>query len=129
MLYTGRERIPYHLGIQKGRRNTCSDYPRSTSLTFEGTVIVRITAKHKLHDRVSHVVVVITRNTVSCVYYTDNGEDAIGRFTKRAVAASENKIEDNNANGIRNRYKTDHHERPRRKLETVNRRCGLLTPP
>ncbi|GBP29741.1 hypothetical protein EVAR_94579_1 [Eumeta japonica] len=94
-------------------------------LTSEGTVIVRVAAKHKLHDSVPHVLVAIGRHTVSCMHYTADGKDAIGRFMKRAVAASE--IKDNNSKmAIRN---SDDHECRRRKLETVNRRCGLLTPP
>ncbi|GBP13716.1 hypothetical protein EVAR_71988_1 [Eumeta japonica] len=81
-------------GIWKRRRDKCPDYPQSTGLTSERTVIVWIASKHKLHESVSHAVVAITRHTVSCVYRTDNGEDAIGRFIKRAVTASENKIKD-----------------------------------
>ncbi|GBP87233.1 hypothetical protein EVAR_59129_1 [Eumeta japonica] len=75
--------------------------------TSEETIIVRIAAKHKLHDSVSHAVLAVTRHTVSCVYHTDDAEDAIGRFIKRAVVASENKIKDNNVKmSIRNRDKT-----------------------
>ncbi|GBP27430.1 hypothetical protein EVAR_17132_1 [Eumeta japonica] len=72
-------------------------------LTSEGTVIVRVAAKHKLHDSISHAVVAITCHTVSYVYYMDDGKNAIGRFIKWAVAAIENKIKDNNVKmAIRN---------------------------
>ncbi|GBP80833.1 hypothetical protein EVAR_99928_1 [Eumeta japonica] len=89
--------------IRKRRRDTCPDYQQST----RPDVIVRITAKHKLHDSVSLAVVGITLHTVSCVYYRDDGEDATGRFIKMAVAASENKIKDYNVKmAIRNWEKT-----------------------
>ncbi|GBP00839.1 hypothetical protein EVAR_69133_1 [Eumeta japonica] len=69
----------------------------SRGLTSEGTVIVRIVAIHKLPNTISHAMVEIMRYTVSCVFHTDNGEDVIGRFFKRAVAARGNKIKGNNA--------------------------------
>ncbi|GBP40472.1 hypothetical protein EVAR_25325_1 [Eumeta japonica] len=75
----------------KGEGTCVLTIHEAQGLTSEGTVIVRISAKHKSHDSVSHAVEVITRYTVSCVYYTDDGDDAIGRFIKEAVATSENK--------------------------------------
>ncbi|GBO99732.1 hypothetical protein EVAR_70801_1 [Eumeta japonica] len=84
-------------GYEKGEGTCVLTIHEAQGLTSEGTVIVRITEKHKTHDIVSHAMVAITRHTVSCVYYTDNGEDAIGRFMKKAVAENENKIKDNNA--------------------------------
>ncbi|GBP63254.1 hypothetical protein EVAR_56635_1 [Eumeta japonica] len=65
---------------------------KAQGLTSEETVIVRATAKWKLHDSVSYAVVEITRHAVSYVYYTEDGVDPIDRFIKRAVATSENKL-------------------------------------
>ncbi|GBP81634.1 hypothetical protein EVAR_74896_1 [Eumeta japonica] len=93
-------------GVREGEGTRFLTIHKAQSLTSEGTVIVRIAAKYKIHDSVSHAVVAITRHTVSCVYHTEDGEHAIGRFIRRAVAASENKIKDNNAKiAIRNRDK------------------------
>ncbi|GBP43378.1 hypothetical protein EVAR_34294_1 [Eumeta japonica] len=64
-------------------------YALNECLTSEGTVIVRTTMKLKLHDSIPHGV-------VYCVYYADNGEDEVGRFIKRALAASDKIIKDNN---------------------------------
>lgn len=62
-------------------------------LTFEKVVIVRtLTDKLELHDSVPHAVVAVSRHTVSCVYYTDDSEDATGRFIKRALAAGSKRI-------------------------------------
>ncbi|GBP22988.1 hypothetical protein EVAR_15662_1 [Eumeta japonica] len=52
------------------------------NLTSEGTVIVRTTAKLKLHDSILHAAVAITR-------HTDDDENAVGRFIKSALAASD----------------------------------------
>ncbi|CAH2094654.1 unnamed protein product [Euphydryas editha] len=38
------------------------------------------TERLHLHDSVPHAVVVVTRNTNTCVYYTDDEGDASGRF-------------------------------------------------
>ncbi|GBP16048.1 hypothetical protein EVAR_94389_1 [Eumeta japonica] len=76
-------------GLGEGDGTRVLTILKAQGLTSEGSVIVRITARHKLHDNVSHAVVVITRHTVSCVYYTDDGEDAIGTYIK--VAARQNK--------------------------------------
>ncbi|GBP37727.1 hypothetical protein EVAR_23777_1 [Eumeta japonica] len=84
-------------GFGKGEGTRDVTILEAQSLTSEGTLIVRVAATHKLHDSVSHAVVAITRDTVSCVYHTDDVEDTIERFIKRAMAASENKIKDKNA--------------------------------
>ncbi|GBP69956.1 hypothetical protein EVAR_85724_1 [Eumeta japonica] len=82
-------------GIEKREGTRVLTIHEVQVLTSEGTVILRIVVKHIIYDNVSHGVVAIMRHTVSCVYHRDNGEDAIGRFIKRA--ASENKIKDNYA--------------------------------
>ncbi|GBP44637.1 hypothetical protein EVAR_44165_1 [Eumeta japonica] len=84
-------------GFGKGKETHVLTIHEAQGLTTEGTVIVRITTIHKIHDSVSHAVVAITRHTVSYVYHTDDSKNAIGRFIKRAVTASENKIKNNNA--------------------------------
>ncbi|GBP39341.1 hypothetical protein EVAR_24322_1 [Eumeta japonica] len=84
-------------GFGKGEGTRVLTIHEAQGLMSEGTVIEKIVAKHKIHDSVSHAVVAVTRHTVSCVHHTDHGEDAIGRFIKRAVAASENQLKDNNA--------------------------------
>ncbi|GBP89848.1 hypothetical protein EVAR_64221_1 [Eumeta japonica] len=81
----------------KGKGTRVLTIDEAQGLTSEGTLIMRIAAKNKLHDHVSHAVVAMTRHTVSSAYYTDDDEDAIGRCIRRAVAASENKIKGNNA--------------------------------
>ncbi|GBP07573.1 hypothetical protein EVAR_91327_1 [Eumeta japonica] len=85
-IYTGRERIPNHPGIRKGRRDTCFDHPRGIGPDVRRNCHRARSRRNKLHDIVSHAVVAITRHTVSCVHHTDDGDDAIGRFIKRAVA-------------------------------------------
>ncbi|GBP07148.1 hypothetical protein EVAR_72274_1 [Eumeta japonica] len=71
------------IGIPK---ETCPDYPRS----IRSDIRRNHNANHGETD-ISHAVVAITRHTVSCVYRTNDGENAIGRFIERAVAASKNK--------------------------------------
>ncbi|GBP22068.1 hypothetical protein EVAR_94105_1 [Eumeta japonica] len=79
-------------GFGKGEVTRVLTIHEAQGLTSEGTIIVRIAAKRKIH-----AVVAITRYTVSYVYHTDDGADAIGRFIKKTVAASENKIKGINA--------------------------------
>ncbi|GBP23298.1 hypothetical protein EVAR_76012_1 [Eumeta japonica] len=63
-------------GFGKEKGSLVLTIQEAKGLMSQGTIIVRTTAKQKLHDSVSHAVVAITRHTVSCVYYTDDGEDA-----------------------------------------------------
>ncbi|GBP89299.1 hypothetical protein EVAR_65282_1 [Eumeta japonica] len=72
-------------------------YAINERLTSKGTIIVRTMTKQKLHDRILHAVVAITHHTIKYVYYTDDNEHAVGRFIKRAMAGSENKIKENKA--------------------------------
>ncbi|GBP65919.1 hypothetical protein EVAR_89412_1 [Eumeta japonica] len=100
--WRGKERIITQ-GFGKGEGTHVLTIHEAQGLTSEGTVIA---PKHNIHDSVSHAVVTITRYTVSCVYHTDDGEDVIDRFIKRALAVSENQIKDNNAKmAIRNKNK------------------------
>ncbi|GBP65990.1 hypothetical protein EVAR_47490_1, partial [Eumeta japonica] len=51
-------------GFGKGEGIRVLNIHKAQSLTSEGTVILRITAKQKLYDSVSHAVVAVTRHTV-----------------------------------------------------------------
>ena len=44
----------------------------------------------------SHAIVALTRYTKGCIYYTDAGEDAIGRFIRRANEGSVTDIVEHN---------------------------------
>ncbi|GBP05491.1 hypothetical protein EVAR_3004_1 [Eumeta japonica] len=55
-------------GFGKGQRTRVLIIHEAQGLTSEGTVLVRIAAKH--NDSVSHAVVAITRHTVNRVYHT-----------------------------------------------------------
>ncbi|CAH2103746.1 unnamed protein product [Euphydryas editha] len=51
--------------------------------TCEGLIIVQTKARRlRIYDSVPYAVVAMTRHTEICVYYTDDGGDAIGRFVK-----------------------------------------------
>ncbi|PZC76862.1 hypothetical protein B5X24_HaOG204044 [Helicoverpa armigera] len=57
-------------------------------LTYDNVVIINTKSrKLQIHDSVSHAVVAVSRHTASCVYYTDDADDATGRFIKRAMDA------------------------------------------
>ncbi|GBP80101.1 hypothetical protein EVAR_55919_1 [Eumeta japonica] len=75
----------------------CKRDPSDRGLTSKRIVIVWTTAKQKLYNSVPHAVVAIMCHTVTCVYYTDDGVDTIGRFVNRALATSDKKKYDNNA--------------------------------
>ncbi|GBP24812.1 hypothetical protein EVAR_14145_1 [Eumeta japonica] len=74
--------------------NITKDLPNTLYLTptHTGPVIVRTTVKLKLHDSISRSMVAITHHTASCVYYANDSEDAVSRFIKRALAASDKRI-------------------------------------
>ncbi|GBP28163.1 hypothetical protein EVAR_76258_1 [Eumeta japonica] len=87
--------------------NIPKDLPNTLYRTYTQEPLSYEPRRKKLHDSVSHAVVAITRHTASCVYYTDDVEDAISRFIILAVAASENKRKNENAKMvIRNKDKT-----------------------
>lgn len=53
--------------------------------TFNEVIIMQSRSENlQIHDSVPHVVVAVTGHTNTCVYYDDNGDDAIGRFVARA---------------------------------------------
>ena len=55
-------------------------------MTYDMVVIVRAsTKKLPIYDSIQHAVVAVSRHTVECVYYTDDGGDAIGKLVGRAV--------------------------------------------
>ncbi|CAH2096614.1 unnamed protein product [Euphydryas editha] len=61
--------------------------------TREGVIIIQTkTRRLRIHDSIPHAVVAVTRHTKTCVYYTDDGGDAIGRFVQRAVEATSKEI-------------------------------------
>ena len=60
-------------------------------------IIVRIRgARIRIHESIPHAVVAVTRHTDTCVYYSDDGGDAIGNFISRAVGASAREILEHN---------------------------------
>lgn len=61
--------------------------------TSENVIVVQTRAERlSIHDSVSHAVVAVTRHTNTCVYYSDNKDDAIGHFVRRAVEANSKQI-------------------------------------
>lgn len=58
-------------------------------LTCENVVIVNTkSSKLSVHESVPHAIVAVSRHTASCVYYSDQDDDAIARFAIRAMEAS-----------------------------------------
>lgn len=85
-------------GYGSGEGSRTLTIHEAQGLTYETVVIVRTTARRQqLHESVPHAVVAVSRHTVSCVYYTDDGEDATGRFVRRAMTASTKEIMSYNA--------------------------------
>ncbi|CAH2105844.1 unnamed protein product [Euphydryas editha] len=61
--------------------------------TYEDVIVLQTkTRRLRIHDSVSHAVVAVTRHTNTCVYYTDDCDDAIGRFVARAAETTEKEI-------------------------------------
>lgn len=66
-------------------------------LTCDSVIIINTKSRRlQIHDSVSHAVVVASRHTNSCVYYSDDAEDAIGRFAKKAMDAPTKTVVDYN---------------------------------
>ncbi|XP_050563196.1 uncharacterized protein LOC118276113 isoform X1 [Spodoptera frugiperda] len=59
-------------------------------------VVNTATKRQKIHDSVPHAVVAISRHTHSCIYYTDNCDDAISKLIRRAAEESDHRIMDYN---------------------------------
>lgn len=56
--------------------------------TYDSVIIINTKSRRlQVHDSISHAVVALSRHTVSCVYYTDDADDATGRLVKRAMDA------------------------------------------
>lgn len=66
-------------------------------LTCDSVIIINTKSRRlQVHDSVSHAVVAASRHTNSCVYYSDDAEDAIGRFVKKAMDAPTKTVVDYN---------------------------------
>ena len=65
-------------------------------LTYESVIAIKTKANMKLHESVPHAVVAISRHTGTFTYYADDTDDAIGRFVRRALAASPKTIREFN---------------------------------
>lgn len=80
-------------GYGQGQGSRTLTIHEAQGLTSESVIIINTKSRRiSLHDSVPHAVVAVSRHTVSCVYYTDTDDDAIGRFANRAMKASAIKV-------------------------------------
>ncbi|CAH2091712.1 unnamed protein product [Euphydryas editha] len=80
-------------GYGTGRGSSVMTIHEAQGQTREGVIIIQTkTRRLRIHDSIPHAVVAVTRHTKTCVYYTDDGGDAIGRFVQRAVEATSKEI-------------------------------------
>lgn len=75
-------------GYGSGEGSRTLTIHEAQGLTFDSVIIINTKSRRlQIHDSISHAVVAVSRHTVSCVYYTDDADDATGRFAKRAMDA------------------------------------------
>uniref|UniRef100_A0A2A4JSE8 (+)RNA virus helicase C-terminal domain-containing protein n=1 Tax=Heliothis virescens TaxID=7102 RepID=A0A2A4JSE8_HELVI len=75
-------------GYGSGEGSRTLTIHEAQGLTYDSVIIINTKSRRlQIHDSVSHAVVAVSRHTVSCVYYTDDADDATGRFIKRAMDA------------------------------------------
>ncbi|CAH2083697.1 unnamed protein product [Euphydryas editha] len=80
-------------GYGTGQGSSVMTIHEAQGQTREGVIIIQTkTRRLRIHDSIPHAVVAVTRHTKTCVYYTDDGGDAIGRFVQRAVEATSKEI-------------------------------------
>ncbi|CAH2095981.1 unnamed protein product [Euphydryas editha] len=80
-------------GYGTGRGSSVMTIHEAQGQTRERVIIVQTKARRlRIHDSVPHAVVAVTRHTKTCIYYTDDGGDAIGHFVQKAVEATSKEI-------------------------------------
>ncbi|CAH2083953.1 unnamed protein product [Euphydryas editha] len=80
-------------GYGTGRGSSVMTIHEAQGQTRERVIIVQTKARRlRIHDSVPHAVVAVTRHTKTCIYYTDDGGDAIGLFVQKAVEATSKEI-------------------------------------
>ncbi|XP_072948186.1 uncharacterized protein [Epargyreus clarus] len=92
-------------GFGSGKGSCILTIHEAQGSTYETVVIVRTSTQQlRLHDSVPHAVVAVSRHTISCTYYSDYSEDAIAQFIRKAMTATDEKLEDYNTSmAIRSR--------------------------
>ena len=84
-------------GYGSGEGSRTLTIHEAQGLTYDSVIIINTKSRRlQIHDSISHAVVAVSRHTVSCVYYTDDADDAIGRFAKRAMDAPTKTVVDYN---------------------------------
>ncbi|XP_050563633.1 uncharacterized protein LOC126913011 [Spodoptera frugiperda] len=84
-------------GYGSGEGSRLMTIHEAQGLTCDSVIIINTKSRRlQVHNSVSHAVVAVSRHTNSCVYYSDDAEDAIGRFAKKAMDAPTKTVVDYN---------------------------------
>lgn len=84
-------------GYGSGEGSRTLTIHEAQGLTCDSVIIINTKSRRlQIHDSISHAVVAVSRHTVSCVYYTDDADDATGRFARRAMDAPTKTVVDYN---------------------------------
>ncbi|KAF9409042.1 hypothetical protein HW555_011466 [Spodoptera exigua] len=94
--YTGAK-IPRLAQNTLGEGSRLLTIHEAQGLTSDNVLVINTkTRRLQIHESVSHAVVAVSRHRVSCVYYTDDANDAAGRLIKRAMEANTKMVVDYN---------------------------------
>lgn len=84
-------------GYGSGEGSRILTIHEAQGLTYDSVIIINTKVRrHHIRESVSHAVVAVSRHRVSCVYYTDDADDATGRLAKRAMNAPPKLVVDYN---------------------------------
>ncbi|KAF9406252.1 hypothetical protein HW555_013311, partial [Spodoptera exigua] len=84
-------------GYGSGEGSRLLTIHEAQGLTSDCVLVINTkTRRLQIHESVSHAVVAVSRHRVSCVYYTDDADDAAGRLIKRAMEANTKMVVDYN---------------------------------
>ncbi|KAF9416571.1 hypothetical protein HW555_006146 [Spodoptera exigua] len=76
-------------GYGSGEGSRLLTIHEAQGLTSDYVLVINTkTRRLQIHESVSHAVVAVSRHRVSCVYYTDDADDAAGRLIKKAMEAN-----------------------------------------
>lgn len=75
-------------GYGSGEGSRVLTIHEAQGLTYDSVIIINTKSRRlQIHESISHAVVAVSRHTVSCVYYSDDADDATGRFARKAMDA------------------------------------------
>ncbi|XP_050550003.1 uncharacterized protein LOC126910728 [Spodoptera frugiperda] len=84
-------------GYGSGEGSRILTIHEAQGLTYDSVIIINTKVRrHQIRESVSHAVVAVSRHRVSCVYYTDDADDATGRLAKKAMNAPSKLVVDYN---------------------------------